>query len=324
MDGNRWLAYAALALVLLVLVRSRARGARGAGGARAHRAWASGSSCSCGCSAATPGDSSSAGRLNEPLGYINGMGGFFLLGAWLCVAAAERARAGRRRARERAARRCWPASRCSRSRAASRSRPAVSCWSCVLAVPGRARRGWALLVDRRRGGRSPAPALLDVYTEASDGDAAGRGRSSRRAAARRSSAAAGGGRVGRRGLARRHGGPAAGAARVGAAALAGGAVLVAAAVGVASAGRIADTLDRQYTRSSGSASSRRAARQPRGDSRLVTGAGNRYDYWRVAWHAWRDAAGARRRRGQLRPAVLRPSARRPRTSGSRTPSSSSC
>jgi hypothetical protein len=31
------------------------------------------------------------------------------------------------------------------------------------------------------------------------------------------------------------------------------------------------------------------AATPDSGSRLVSGAGNRYDYWRVAWHAWQDA-----------------------------------
>ena len=33
-----------------------------------------------------------AGRLNEPLGYVNGQAGYLLLGVWPLIAAAERAK----------------------------------------------------------------------------------------------------------------------------------------------------------------------------------------------------------------------------------------
>ena len=61
-------------------------------------------------------------------------------------------------------------------------------------------------------------------------------------------------------------------------------VLVAAAIGVASAGRIADTARAPVRR----VRPLGAAPPSEGDSRLVSGAGNRYDYWRVAWHAFQD------------------------------------
>ena len=61
--------------------------------------------------------------------------------------------------------------------------------------------------------------------------------------------------------------------------------MLAAAVGVASAGRIADIrrspVRRRSSRSAGSQGEATA-------SRLSTGAGNRYDYWRVAVDAWRE------------------------------------
>ena len=61
---------------------------------------------------------------------------------------------------------------------------------------------------------------------------------------------------------------------------------VAVAVGVVSSDRIADGINRQYdafvdlgaTRTSGASAV----------SRLTSGGGNRYDYWRVAWHAWQE------------------------------------
>ena len=59
------------------------------------------------------------GRLNEPLGYVNGQSGYLLLGVWPLIALAERARqAARRRVR------AWPAP------------PSSARW-CCSARPGR-------------------------------------------------------------------------------------------------------------------------------------------------------------------------------------------
>ena len=63
-------------------------------------------------------------------------------------------------------------------------------------------------------------------------------------------------------------------------------LVIALALGVASADRIADTVERQYD------AFVHLDAQPQGEaagSRLASGAGNRYDYWRVAWDSWKDA-----------------------------------
>ncbi len=60
--------------------------------------------------------------------------------------------------------------------------------------------------------------------------------------------------------------------------------VLAAAAGVASAGRIASFVDRQYTAFVTLGGTQAAS----DSSRLATGAGNRYDYWRVALDAWHE------------------------------------
>ena len=66
------------------------------------------------------------------------------------------------------------------------------------------------------------------------------------------------------------------------------------------------------------ATAARAVRQLNAAARPA--AGNRYDYWRIAWQVWREHR-SRRRRGQLRRAPTTNSAPRPRTSTSHTRSS---
>ena len=104
-----------------------------------------------------------AGRLRDPLGYVNGQAGYFLLGFWPCVALAEQERskvlAG---ARARAARWCWARCLCS-------ARPAACCrrrrrrlwWSCC-SCPGRPRRIFALAAIGLGLVAISAP-LLDVF-----------------------------------------------------------------------------------------------------------------------------------------------------------------
>ena len=71
--------------------------------------------------------------------------------------------------------------------------------------------------------------------------------------------------------------------------------------------RIARTVDEQYTafvRLGDRAAGLVAPRSPP-TSRLASGAGTRYDYWRIAWGASATARCSGVGRGQLRPAVLR-------------------
>jgi UDP-GlcNAc:undecaprenyl-phosphate/decaprenyl-phosphate GlcNAc-1-phosphate transferase len=279
-DGNRWLAYAALLLVLLVVLRSE----------RAVLAMLA--ALTAGCVAVgvyvvvamlggDPAELFLSGRLHEPLGYINGVGGFFLLGLLLCVAAGERREPVVAGLGAAGATLLAGLLLLTQSRGVALG-AAIAALVVLVLVPGRVRRAWAMAVIA--GGVALAsPALLDVYSLAENTvppDAA-----IQRAARFLALAAAGAGLVwgavtwaaGRRtGLALEH--AAAGVLVAG--------LLLALAVGIASAGRIADTVDRQYDAFVHLSTE---AQEESTGSRLASGAGNRYDYWRVAWDSWEDA-----------------------------------
>ena len=88
-EGNRWLSYAAFLMLVLVFLRRRrdalplmigvAAGIAIVGGTVLARMLGS-----------NPLDLFITGRLNEPLGYINGQACIFVMGGWIGVAAAER------------------------------------------------------------------------------------------------------------------------------------------------------------------------------------------------------------------------------------------
>jgi hypothetical protein len=91
-EGDRWLLYSSFLLVVLLLLEQRRDGevfvAAATAGVLAIAAYD--------LVRMLGGDSQSlfeGSRLLEPLGYVNGLGGFFLLGLWPLVALAERTRA---------------------------------------------------------------------------------------------------------------------------------------------------------------------------------------------------------------------------------------
>lgn len=211
------------------------------------------------------------GRLNEPLGYINAQATFALLALWPLMALAEQ-------------RRSTVAAGAALSGVVvsaglvllSQSRGAgIAAIGSVLVVmalvPGRRRRAFGLglalaalavtagpLLDAPEGIRSAIAGLL--------------------------MAAAVAGLVWGLAVAaeRQHGGASARAAATGA--LAAAALLAVGAVAL-NAGSIADRVSAQYDAfvALGPAAGGEAT-----SSRLLTGAGNRYDYWTVAADAWRD------------------------------------
>lgn len=274
-DGNRLLIYAGALALLIVLLRSD-RGAELAFGA-----FVVGAAVVAGWVLAglMRGDESLflTGRLNKPLGYINGQASFFVLAFWPCIALAERR--GRALA---AGLGLTGATLFAGLAVLGQSRGAVLAGALSLVVvlallPGRLRRLAALLVSAVC--LAPAmPTLLDVYR---GGAAAGDLRSA--AVAVLLAAGAAGAiwtllvrveqRTSAAGMRMRR------AATAGVAALA----LVAAVAGLASTGRISHFVDRQYTlfvKLGG----------PQGEptaSRLASGAGNRYDYWRIAGNTFR-------------------------------------
>ncbi len=289
LEANRWAAYAALFGVLLVLIRDRT-----------DAVWLLGSLASAGMVVAgvvlggmlgaTPVDAFVAGRLNEPLGYINGQASFFLLALFPCLALAER--------RHPAAAGCGLAlvvafaglTLLTQSRGAALA--LLAAVAAVLAVaPGRVRRGWALVVA---GGAVAVagPTLLDVYELAQ----ANRPTASAVRAAARATLLAGLGAGLAWGLGIAVAGRVAAVTPGRVAHVAMGGVLAAGlaavlALGALSADRVADTVRTQYRAFT-------LQSEPPPDSgarpvttRLVSGSGNRYDYWRVAYRAWSERPG---------------------------------
>jgi UDP-N-acetylmuramyl pentapeptide phosphotransferase/UDP-N-acetylglucosamine-1-phosphate transferase/tetratricopeptide (TPR) repeat protein len=276
-DGNRLLIYAAGLALLVVLLRSD-RGAvlsfaAFAAGAVAVAGWV--------LAGMLRGDEALflGGRLNEPLGYINGQASFFVLAFWPCLALAERRRGAH--LAPLAGLGVAGTTLFAGLAVLGQSRGAVLAAALSLLLvfallPGRLRRIVALLVSAMC--LAPAmPALLDVYR---DGAPAGRLRDAAVALLLATVAAgaiwallvaferrASAGRL----RARR-------AVGAGVAVLA----LAGAVAGVASADRIGSFLDHQYTVFV-------TLGGPQGEptaSRLANGAGNRYDYWRIAIDAW--------------------------------------
>ena len=277
-EGNRLLLYAAGLGLLVMLVTSDRRAAWLYGavvtGALAVGGWV--------VAGLLRADASLflSGRLHEPLEYINGQASFFLLALWPSLALAEHKRSPL----------AAGAGLCATTLFASlvmlsQSRGAllaalVSVIVVIVLLPGRLRRIAAMLVAAIC--LAPTlPTLLDVYRAPGAEARADAGAvmllSSIVAGVLWALAVAGERRVAQ------DGGRTAQRTRqtfvAGLSALA----LVCAVVGGASAGRVAGFVDRQYTAFV-------TLGGPQGEptaSRLSTGAGNRYDYWRIAARAWR-------------------------------------
>jgi UDP-N-acetylmuramyl pentapeptide phosphotransferase/UDP-N-acetylglucosamine-1-phosphate transferase len=275
-EGNRLMIYAAALALFVVLLRSD----RGA--ALALAAFAAGAVVVAGWVLAglLRGDETLflGGRLNEPLGYINGQASFFVLAFWPCLALAER-----RRSRPGFAGAGLAGATLFAGLAVlGQSRGAVlagvlSLLVVLVLLPGRLRRIVALLVSAAC--LAPAaPALLAIYGDGAGGDRL------RAAGVALLFAAVAAGFAWELLVAFEERASASGLrARRAVAAGLGVLALVGAAGAVASAGRIASFADRQYTAFV-------TLGGPRGEptaSRLASGAGNRYDYWRVAVSAWR-------------------------------------
>jgi UDP-GlcNAc:undecaprenyl-phosphate/decaprenyl-phosphate GlcNAc-1-phosphate transferase len=302
-SGNRWLVYGALLLLLVVLVRSRRRAAlllaAAAVGVIAVALYVLANLLG-----ADPAALFLGGRLNLPLGYINGEGCLFAMGFWLCLAAAE-------------ARSAWlagPAAAMATLMAAlallTQSRgTALAMLATLVAVmalvPGRTRRAYALMTVAT-GVALAAPNLLHVYASTSAGivpaaavHAAGRSA----LASALGVGALWGGLTGAWRLLAERPGPLA-QARTAAA----GALAVPALIAALAAFGAAHTIDREaraqwraFTHLSVAESASSPSATPsaaraalpsasaiQGRSRLLSGAGNRYDYWRIAWRVWTE------------------------------------
>jgi len=229
-----------------------------------------------------------SGRLDQPLGYINAQATVFAVGLWLSFAAVERRRpliAGLGAA-------LATLFAClillSQSRGAALA-VLASVVVALLVVPGRVRRAYALLLVGAGVAIAAGP-LLGVYDAFAGGMPLGPAAQDGIRAALLSSVfvgAAWGGLTAAHGAVLRSGrGLQVRRASIAALGVAGTLALLAGAV---DAGRIAERVDQQY-QAFVRLSEPTGSIVPSGTtSRLVTGAGNRYDYWRVAWGAFKDA-----------------------------------
>jgi hypothetical protein len=217
-------------------------------------------------------------RLNAPLGYVNGEAGFFLLLAWPCLAAAEQ-----RRSQALAAVGLTGATVLAGLIVLSQSRGAilaaiVASVAVVILVPGRLHR--LTLLGVLGACLAPAlPLLLDVFQVRADG-AAGTSEMTRAALVLLLGAGVAGcvaaiiAAVPRLSRMLR---PLTVAALAASVLALGGAALT-------SRAELSDRLQEQVD----------TFRSPGTDdpsahtTRLASGAGNRYDYWRIAWRVWRD------------------------------------
>jgi len=287
-SGNRWLAYGALLLLILVLLRSD-RHAAVLMGATAFAVSAVALSVLARLLGSDPGALFLGARLNSPLGYINGEGCLFVIGFWLCFAAAEARRALV----------AGPAAgmatlmACLAILSQSRGTALAMLGSLILVValaPGRTRRIYGLLVVAA-GVAAAAPDLLHVYDHTVAGSVpAGVGHAAGRSALLASLAVGAAwtlltwawGLLPSRSVFR---------VRRVAAWLLVIPVVLALAVAAGSAHRIEHDVRDQWhafthlaSPSTGGSSSSASA----GQSRLLSGGGNRYDYWRIAWRVWRE------------------------------------
>jgi Flp pilus assembly protein TadD len=226
------------------------------------------------------------GRLVEPLGYVNGQAGYFLLAFWPCVAIAEQARS-----KLLAGLGAAGAVIVGALLVLSQSRgvlPAVAASGVLMLalVPGRPRRLW-VLVAVGVGLLAISQPLLDVFRD-SEGKFAPDPALVEDAARLTLLAAAVVGAawatvqalldgLGRMGPSMRA------ALRRGEAVLAVAVIVVALVGATVALGDATDEVKKQYDNFVDLRLNKRT------DTRFLSGGGNRYDYWRVAWLELRDA-----------------------------------
>jgi hypothetical protein len=283
-EGDRWILYAVFLLVLVLLLADRRDGElfvfAAAGGVL--------------CIAAYElvemlfGDGPAlfgATRLLEPLGYINGLGGFFLLGVWPLVASAERLR---NHALAGMAAGSATLLACLVLLTESRGTLVafvVSALVLLTIFPGRNRRAWLLLILLGGVALAWGP-VTDVTEPVSAAQAAPPAAAIERGAEWSLLAAAavaiiwGAGRWMFDVLRRDSTAAAANLSRISAVLL----CAIAATAAVAGllavndpVGRVSDQYD-AFTK----------LEQVETGSRLTAGGGNRYDYWRIAWDQFAD------------------------------------
>jgi UDP-GlcNAc:undecaprenyl-phosphate GlcNAc-1-phosphate transferase len=287
-SGNRWLAYGAFLLLMLVLLRSKLRAALLLGAAGLGVA-AVAMSVLVRLLGSDPGTLFLGGRLNSPLGYINGEGCLFVMGFWLCMAAAESRRALV----------AGPAAgmatlmACLALLSQSRGTALAMLGSLIVVMalaPGRTRRAYGLLVVAG-GVALAAPNLLHIYDQHAAGAIpTGVGHAAGRSALLGAAAVGVAWALLTTGWKRACSQPAlASRARTAGSWLLVVPVVLALAVAAGSAHRIERDVRDQWHAFTHLAEPGEsgAAASAASHSRLLSGAGNRYDYWRIASRVWR-------------------------------------
>lgn len=279
-NGDRWLVLAALAGVVMVLVRGERRALLLSGAVTAGIAVVA-VSVVARMLGHDPASLFLAGRLNAPLGYINGEGCVFAIGLWGFLALAEQRRAALAGAGAAGATLLGCLAVLSQSRGVALA-VLISAVAVLAMAPGRLRRAWALLCVGG-GIAAAAPALLGVYRHA-HGSLLSAGVVHSAAWAALAASIAGGlvwalAVGGQASLPAHDGGR-----RLASACLAVLAVAALAAGGL-EAGRITHTVRMQAHAFVHLAEP--TGTGPGAGSRLFSGGGNRYDYWRIARSAWR-------------------------------------
>jgi UDP-GlcNAc:undecaprenyl-phosphate/decaprenyl-phosphate GlcNAc-1-phosphate transferase len=280
-EGNRWLLYAALLAILVMLIRNDGIARLLLGAATAGiLAIALGV-----LAVMLVGDGPGlflAGRLHEPLGFINGQAAVFLLGVWPLVAVAERDE----RHVVAALALAGAALLCallvlSQTRSVAPA-CALSALFLLAVVPGRLRRLLTLAVLLGSVAVASGP-LLEVYSSSANGEQDPSGSAVRNAALAALGAAALAGvlwaLVGAA-VARLSGEARLRARRAAAWGLAAASVIAVAVVAAAAdpITKVGDEWDAFTSLQSDSGEA----------SRLASGGGNRYDYWRIAVEQFRD------------------------------------
>jgi UDP-N-acetylmuramyl pentapeptide phosphotransferase/UDP-N-acetylglucosamine-1-phosphate transferase/O-antigen ligase len=287
-SGNRWLLYGAMLLLLVLLVKHERRAAV------LLAALAVGiSAVAISVLARMLGSDPNAlflgGRLNSPLGYINGEGCLFVMGVWVCMAAAE----SRRSLLAGAGAAMATLMACLALLSQSRGTALALAGSLIVVlafVPGRPRRAYAALLI----GAGVALAghdLLQIYDQARGGIVSvGTAHAAGRATLLVSVGVGllwGALTAVWNGLVA--GQPGAPRLRVLGSWLLVVPAAIALGLGVASAAKIERTISKQWhafvhLAEPGESTTPASAAATR--SRLLSGAGNRYDYWRIATRVW--------------------------------------
>ncbi len=280
-EGDRWVTYGVFLLVVLLLIADRRDGEVLLAGTTAGVLGIAGYEVV----RLLGGDGQaqfSGTRLAEPLGYVNGLGGFFLLGFWPLIAVAERLRRPLPAGAAAGAATLLAALVVLTDSRGTLFAFAASALLLLIALPGRNRRAWLLLAVVAAVAIAWGP-LTDV-TQALPSPIANPPEDTIRHGVVAALLVAAGAAVlwglatwGADSLNARRPDGGALSSRVSAAVL--GALVVVAVLGGLVA--VKDPVGRISTQYE---SFTKLESTVNGASRFTSGGGNRYDYWRIAWH----------------------------------------